>query len=197
MPRTVDPAKHHARRMAIIDAALTCFAAEGFDRATTASICRTAGIGSGTFFHYFPTKQSVLLAILDHGTAETADWFAAQRERTDPAAVIADYVLHTADEFSDPRVPGFVKAVGSVLADPDIVSALAHDETVVHDGLLPWVLAAQRTGDIRTDLSADRLCIWIMVVLDGFVDRIAARLPFDAAAERDQLIDTVRRLLAP
>ena len=45
MARTVDPAKHEARRLQIIDAALTWFATDGYERATTAAICRTAGIG--------------------------------------------------------------------------------------------------------------------------------------------------------
>ena len=71
MARTVDPERHLARRLVIIDAALTCFAASGYAGTSTAAICREAGIGSGTFFHYFPTKQSLLLAILALGTEET------------------------------------------------------------------------------------------------------------------------------
>ena len=48
MARTVDPERHEARRLVIIDAALTVFAERGYDGATTAEICRRAGIGSGT-----------------------------------------------------------------------------------------------------------------------------------------------------
>ena len=86
MARTVDPVRHEARRLAIIDAALTCFAADGFDRTTTATICRTAGIGSGTFFHYFPTKLGVLLAIIELGTSDTAAWFEASGDAPSPSA---------------------------------------------------------------------------------------------------------------
>ena len=42
MARTVDPVRYEARRLAIIDAALTCFARDGYDRATTAAICAQA-----------------------------------------------------------------------------------------------------------------------------------------------------------
>src|SRR5690625_1722177 len=69
--RTIDPERHRARRLHIIDAALTVFAERGYTGATTAAICREAGIGSGTFFHYFETKKSVLLAILELGIEET------------------------------------------------------------------------------------------------------------------------------
>ena len=197
MARTVDPVRHEARRLAIVDAALTCFADDGFDRATTAAICRTAGIGSGTFFHYFPTKLDVLLAILELGTAETAAWFAAQQGRTDPAGVLADYVVHAAAEFADPRVAGFVKAVGAVMNDVRVAAALARDEAATSDGLLPWVQAAQAGGAIRVDVPAPRLCAWVLVVLDGFLGRLAGDSGFTAADEQDMLVDTVRRLLAP
>ena len=196
MARTIDPARHEARRMAIIDAALTRFAADGFDRATTAAICRAAGIGSGTFFHYFPTKLDVLLAILELGTAETVAWFAAQQGRTDAGGVLADYVVHAATESADPRVGGFVKAVGAVMNDERVAAALARDEAAVADGLLPWVRAAQAAGEVRSDVEAPRLCAWVLVVLDGFLGRLAGETGFDAAAEQDMLIDTVQRLLA-
>ncbi len=158
MARTFDPLRHQARRMVIIDAALTCFAAEGFHRTTTAAICRTAGIGSGTFFHYFPTKLSVLLGVLDVGTAESAAWFAAQAGRTDPARVIEDYVAHVADECADPRVAGFVRAVTAVLTEPDVVMALARDEAVVREGLLPWIRAAQEARQVRGPTSRPHSC---------------------------------------
>lgn len=197
MARTVDPARHEARRLQIIDAALTCFARDGFDRATTAAICREAGIGSGTFFHYFPTKLGVLLAVLDLGTAETREWFASREGRDDPAAVLDEYVAHAAEEGADPRVAGFVRAVGAVMGDPEVATALAADEAVLRAGLLPWIEAAQAAGQVRADLSAARLCAWTMALLDGFLGRIASDPEFVAADERAALRDHVRRLLAP
>ena len=104
MARTVDPERHLARRLVIIDAALTCFAATGYAGTSTAAICREAGIGSGTFFHYFPTKQSLLLAILALGTEETRAWFDARADDADALAVVEAYVDHTAEEMSEPRL---------------------------------------------------------------------------------------------
>jgi hypothetical protein len=117
--RTVDPQRHLARRLVIIDAALTCFAAAGYAGTSTAAICREAGIGSGTFFHYFPTKQSLLLAILALGTEETRAWFAAHADDADPLGVVEAYLDHTAEEMSDPRLAGFVRAVSAVMGEPE------------------------------------------------------------------------------
>ena len=56
--------------------------------------------------------------------------------------------------------------------------------------------ASQRAGGIRDDLPAGRLTDWIMVLLDGFLGRISGE-QFDPVAERDMLLDTARRLIAP
>lgn len=197
MPRTVDPERHTARRLQIIDAALTCFAAEGYAGATTSAICRQAGIGSGTYFHYFPTKAAVLLAILEVGTAETRDWFAGQQGRTDARAVVLDWVRYSAAQSVDPRLAGFVRAVGAVMTEPEVAAALAADEQAQRDGLLPWVRRARTAGDVRADLSAPALTAWVMLVLDGFLGRIAADPDFTARGQSRWLTDTVERLLAP
>jgi AcrR family transcriptional regulator len=195
--RTVDPAKHEARRLQIIDAALTWFATDGYERATTAAICRTAGIGSGTFFHYFPTKSAVLVAILGYGTHETREWFAAQHGRADAREVLLEYVGHSADEYADERVAGFIHAVVAVMGEPDIAAALAADVDAVRNCLAPWVEMAQQRGEIRDDLTPVRATRWLMVLLDGFLDRIISEPDFTVATEKATLLDAVDRLLAP
>lgn len=196
MARTVDPARHAMRRLQIIDAALTCFADSGYDGTTTAAICRTAGIGSGTFFHYFPTKAAVLVGLLELGTRETREWFEAQQGRDDPREVVLDWVRKTADDVADPRMPGFVRAVGAVMTVPEVATALADDEAAQAEGLRPFVLAAQRAGLVRTDLSGRALTSWVLLVLDGYLGRLATDDAFSAAGQRRTLVDTVERLLA-
>jgi AcrR family transcriptional regulator len=195
MARTVDPERHRERRLAIIDAALTCFALAGFERTTTAAICRAAGIGSGTFFHYFPTKLDLLTAIIDLGTAETRAWFAAQSGRDDALAVVLDYVDHAADEARDDRVAGFVLAVGGVMTVPEVATVLEADERAIHDGLLPWVEAARTAGQIRQDWPTEQSLQWLLLLLNGFLERIAATSAFSAREQSAALRDTTERVL--
>lgn len=197
MARTVDPARHRQRRLVIIDAALTRFAADGYDRTSTASICREAGIGSGTFFHYFPTKLDLLLAILELGAEETAQWFADHADSGAPRAQIEAYVEHVLVEYADPRVAGFVKAVGSVLGEPQVVAALAVEPAAVRAGLTELLTAAQHEGSVRDDRPADVLAQWIGVVLDGFLDALALDETFTVDDQASMLRETVGRLLDP
>ncbi len=56
-PRSVTAARS---REALIDAALSRFARDGFDATTTDRIAEEAGVSPRTFFRYFPTKESVV-----------------------------------------------------------------------------------------------------------------------------------------
>jgi AcrR family transcriptional regulator len=48
------------RRERIYEAALTLFRSQGYETTTVDQITRHAGLAKGTFFNYFPTKDSVL-----------------------------------------------------------------------------------------------------------------------------------------
>ncbi|MCP2263643.1 TetR/AcrR family transcriptional regulator [Promicromonospora thailandica] len=197
MARTVDPARHEARRLVIIDAALTVFAQHGYDGATTAAICRQAGIGSGTFFHYFPTKRDVLLAILTLGVGDVRDRAERYAGRTDALGVLLDIVRSGAEDAADPRMPGFVRAVGGIMQQPDVAEKLDEDTRAQRDLMLPWVERAQRAGEIRTDLDPGRITSWLYLLTDGFLGRAASEEAFSVVAETETLVDTARRFLAP
>lgn len=53
------------RRAEIMDAALAVFARKGFARASNKDIAREAGITPGLIYHYFPSKDALLKAIIE------------------------------------------------------------------------------------------------------------------------------------
>lgn len=197
MARPVDERKHQQRRLQIIDAALTCFAAKGFERATTAEICRTAGIGSGTLFHYFPTKIDILISILETGHAETEEFFARFDSTSAPLEVITSYVSHEAADLSDERAAGFVRTVGALMFEPQVATELNKHRQLTERMLLPWIDQAREDRTIRHDLSATRLLHWILALIDGFASAVTDESFFDAVEETAILHDTVARFLRP
>ena len=191
MARTVDPKRHEARRLQIIDAAMTLIAARGYDGATTAAICREAGIGSGTFFHYFPAKVDVLLAILALGTDEVGQLREAVTGIEDPLAALGRVVDQLIEDASDPRLAGFVQAVAAVMTEPAVAAALEADERAQRELLLEQIARGQATGQVRTDLPAQRLVSWVRLLLDGFLEQIATDPQFTAEREGPVLRDAV------
>jgi TetR/AcrR family transcriptional regulator, cholesterol catabolism regulator len=52
------------RRERLLDAALEVFVDKGFDRATVKDIAASAGVTPGLLYHYFESKDAVLMALL-------------------------------------------------------------------------------------------------------------------------------------
>lgn len=163
MARPIDTQRQQARRMHIIDAALTAFAQHGYHGASTAKICDQAEISSGTFFHYFPTKLDVLLAVLKLGIDETRKFGATLENATDPLRAINRFISRTVSEADDWRLPGFAQCVAGVMTIPEIADALAEEEQLQRDLLTEWVNRGVATGQFRSDLSTDRITSWLLL----------------------------------
>lgn len=82
------------------------------------------------------------------------------------------------------------------MGEPAIEAALALDARTLQEGLEPWLARAQETGEVRTDLPARDLTAWLLLVLDGFLARLATDDAFTAAEQGAVLEDVVARLLS-
>lgn len=58
--------KRDRTRAQLLDAATKVFAARGFEAAAVQEIAAVAGVANGTFYNYFPTKESILEAAAIH-----------------------------------------------------------------------------------------------------------------------------------
>lgn len=52
-------------RAVLVQSAIALLSEQGFARATTAAIAQHAGVTTGALHHHFPTKESLLFAVLD------------------------------------------------------------------------------------------------------------------------------------
>lgn len=65
MPKIVTEEERQQKRRAILDAAAAEIACYGYDRANINTIAERAGIGRGTIYLYFESKEEILGALLD------------------------------------------------------------------------------------------------------------------------------------
>ena len=54
-----------ATRVRILESAQNLFASKGFNRTTTRDLARAAGIATGTLFNYFPSKEAIVVALVE------------------------------------------------------------------------------------------------------------------------------------
>jgi AcrR family transcriptional regulator len=69
-------------RQRILEAATSLFARNGWQSTTTRAIALEAGIATGTFFNYFPAKESLAAALIGQTLEQAGEAFRAGR-RTD------------------------------------------------------------------------------------------------------------------
>ncbi|KZL90506.1 TetR/AcrR family transcriptional regulator [Clostridium magnum] len=54
------------KKKRILDACIEEFALNGYDKASTNSIVKKAGISKGLLFHYFGSKKTLFLYVFDY-----------------------------------------------------------------------------------------------------------------------------------
>jgi len=92
MARKADPQKKER----IIAAALTAFAQKGYAGTRIIEVAQAAGIGKGTIYEYFRSKEALFFAALEHLLAGTEGQMKALAETTDGS--VADRLMILADQ---------------------------------------------------------------------------------------------------
>lgn len=199
--RTVDPARHQARRRHIINVAAELFAAKGFERTTTAEICKAAGMSAGNLFHYFPNKRAIFHAVFEddeHDGATKADRLAAARAADDPWTALLETVDLLAAPSTEPLVPGLVmEAMVQAYRDPELDALLSRDNAEERSTVTTLLQNAAAAGQIDTALDPDSTAAWIMALIAALYTSAATDPSFNPADQLSTLRLILQRFLRP
>ena len=196
--RTVDPAKHAAKRRAILDAAAGCFARDGFEKTSTADLCRAAGISSGSLFHYFPTKRAVFVGIFEADTADNDELLAAAAELADPWEGVLAVVEQMTSVLSLPGVVRLVLEAGAQAArDPEFAELIRGNDDRMRAGLAGLVERGVRAGRLAPVLSSADAGNWIVALVDALLSRASLDEGLDVRHERAVLRKVLETILVP
>jgi len=155
----------------VLDAAAELLVRWGYQRVTIDEVARHAGIGKGTVYLHFRTKDALFLTVLlrahRHVVAAMADRMAADPAEALPARMMRSIYL---DLVADPVFRPLY------LGDGEILGRLAHEASATTDELArrrEQVLRAQfdllrGAGCLRTDLDVDAQLHVFAAVGTGF-----------------------------
>lgn len=126
-----------ANRDAILDAARRCFLDIGYDAVTIRDVIRATGLAAGTFYNYFPDKESLFRALVDARLIHLEQRIHASRQT---AANVEEF-FHGA----------YLGAFQEVRADPEFFAMMFRNEPVLralyHDNIFGLML-----GSLKDDL---------------------------------------------
>jgi AcrR family transcriptional regulator len=128
----------------LLDVAGACFAERGLD-VSVDEIARRAGVGHGTVFRNFPTKDALVAAVLEQRISELAAAARDGLDEDDAWAAFAGFVRRAAALYAAnlALIEGLERCVGT----PEKLELTeAVDELVER---------AQRAGALRLDVSAE------------------------------------------
>lgn len=162
-----------ARQNEIIEGSLALMAAHGMEGLTYRNLSERFGISVPAFYRHFPSKNDILLAIMEYMEEISLDLFmSAEAEGTDPLDRLRLVLTGYARLFSD----------NSGLAEvlfPDRIGESKHElvDSVLHfmgenERRLTALLAdGQDVGLVRADISASRWALLLMASLRLAVTR--------------------------
>lgn len=176
-------------RERVLDAALDVFSEQGAT-ASTETIATRAGVGVGTVFRHFPTKEQLLEAVFDHMITQLADLVNERGDarRGDAGAAFfgaLDVVLERAaakKAIAEGLGGGFAdrgrlykarlrEALGPLLADAQDAGAVRKDIGV--DEVNVVLFAAMKAAEHVTDPALRKNTV--RVIFDGFRPQAPAR----------------------
>ena len=196
MARTVDEARHRAKREQILHAAAGLFAAHGFDGTSTAAICRAAGISPGNLYHYFSSKREIFAAVVTDDDDETAERLTAALADDDPWDGLLGFVDHLVAPAAEPVVPNLVlEAMLQAYRDAELARLLERDAQDEQAGVAALVTRATDAGQIAPGLDAAHAASWITTLVGMVYLRAALDEDFDPAEQMPTFHLLVERIL--
>jgi AcrR family transcriptional regulator len=143
-PQRADAARNRAR---VLEVAYQTFAEEGLS-VPIDEIARRAGVGAGTVYRHFPTKEALFEAIAADRLQHLSDQAAAFAEAEEPGEAFFGYLAVLVEEGKSDQ--GLVDALAGI--GFDIASAIPDVEKQFMAVLEDLLTRAQRAGAVRADI---------------------------------------------
>jgi AcrR family transcriptional regulator len=133
-------------RKRVVEAAVAAFATDGLS-VPVAEIARRAGVGTGTVSRHFPTKESLVEAIVLERVREIVDQAKQLAVTRDPGSAFFEFFGYMVEQAAANR--GLAEALGGGGFDVEATAArTGYDLDGVERALL---LGAQKAGAVRPD----------------------------------------------
>lgn len=179
----------------IMSAAIDLFCRSGYDATSVAEICERAGVSKGAFYHHFPSKKILFLAIMHQWLDGIDAQLAAFREPGKP-------VPQTMQEMANAIGSIFTVASGQLPMFLEFMLQASRDAVVWDATIAPYqtyqqqfarlLAEGQQEGSVRLDLDV-RSAAWVLIAFAVGVLLQGVVMP--ATTDWNQVTQTGMRML--
>ena len=169
MPKIVDKA---AKRRDILEAAIAVFAQKGYHATKMADIAVAAGMGKGTLYEYFPTKESLPKEIVNLFFEGSDDHLTKIKQSgLSPIEVVIAVIQLTLTELDE--IAAVTPLCFEVLGNKELDQSLGLSESFavwlekLSQFLVEAILLGQSNGQINPDVNAKAFARMLVSAVDG------------------------------
>jgi AcrR family transcriptional regulator len=134
----------------ILDAAVKRFALAGYDATSVDEICGEAGVSKGAFYHHFPTKQAVFLALMQGWLVMIEMGMQAVRKETVPETLVTmTNLLPGVFAAAENRLPMFLEFWLQASRDETVWKAIIAPYRHYQEYFLKLINDGMKEGSIK------------------------------------------------
>jgi AcrR family transcriptional regulator len=191
----VDQEHLDARRRQIVDAAIVCFARDGFHRASMQDVCREARLSPGAVYRYFSGKDEIVEAIADERHAREAGFIEHAEESGGGIEALRalgrDFFSSLADPDERQRRRLGVQVWAEALRNPAIHRLVMRGTERQIEEVSKLVRAAQERGELAEGLDPNGVARAMTALFQGFVLQQA----WDESADIATYLETIEAMV--
>lgn len=173
MPRKKDEALQAARMQQILDAARMCFIAHGFHASSMRQILDAAGISSGGAYNYFSSKDDIVKALVEAERGDIDRLLKRLSDCGDPLDGVAQLVFDSIAYYGHEDAVLAAEIYAESCRNPAIHEVMHANTERVRRPLHETISRGMKSGAIEARHSAADVAEWVLVLIDGYIGRIA------------------------
>jgi AcrR family transcriptional regulator len=192
-------ARAEVQRARILAAATTCFVEHGFHAASMANIAEAAQMSPGLMYRYFPSKNAIVLAIIERQLAESRAKIGELHASTDITSNLRESFAQWQSEVPDAmNVALFLAMSADARREPQVARALRDSDRRTRADLEGWLSRGNADGGrgIRKDVATSR-AVLMQCLIEGLAIRALREPDLDFEMLAPALRQLFDRLLAP
>lgn len=195
--------KHIHRKDEFLLAALELFYTKGYENTTIRDIIGELGVSSGAFYHYFQSKEDVVIALAQSYAAEAAKIIAEISERSDLSAVgkmnaifesINEYKIR--ERFSHSKFKASLESDANLRLRHKIVHFMKQDVLELYQALIDKGYEEGSLGDPVDSRAMAEFFLDTILALNYTVHELEKRVEQDERDEMEVINQQIFEILA-
>jgi AcrR family transcriptional regulator len=186
-----------AKRPLLVDAAARVFAEKGYASTRVADIAARAGVGKGTVYEYFASKEELLFAVFESINQDVAARMDAALEEGGSSREQLQRLLRIGADVAteqldlQPVVLDFWAASRGKGFEQKYREKVVESYTFYSSMVADFLRAGQRRGEFRDDIDIEAMATMVVAAVDG----LGIQLYFDPSIDPYRVTDALGGLL--